>query len=787
MLLSYLKVVLRQMQRQKGYTVLNVVGLGVGLACGFLLLLYVQHEWSYDRFHKKADRIFRVTSTSHMPHGEMTWAAVAEPVAPLLETTFAEIETTTRIRRSPHFVSRNTEHGFYEHNFFYADPTFFEIFDFEVLQGDPATALARPNTVLLTASAATKYFADTDPIGQMLHLDGQHTVEVTGILADPPRNSHLQFAILAPYSTPHGSTPDDDWADTAYTYTLLTANSNASALATKLPDFVENEITVPSIRAIGLLPLTDIWLRSKGITPIDASPQGNLRVVYLCAAIALIILLLACINYMNLATARSLRRSCEVGLRKIVGAHRSQLIYQFFSEALLLTGISLILALVLLEWLIPYANNLMEWSLELHYHAPSAWMLLGSITIGVALLAGSYPALCLSSFRPLVAFRQTGTSRHNRGIRSGLVVFQFAATLILVVSTVVIHQQLTYALTKTDGLSPDNLLVVPIASLGGQAEALRDRLGQESAVAHTTWAEGIPFSWVPTTTYAAEHIEAYSDTTDVLFQEFRMGADAVATLGLTLATGQSLAEGDLADPTRVLLNETAVRHLGWSDPLGKIIRHPTTGITYRVRGVVTDFHTQSVHQPIQPLLIMQADAPYRFLLVRAHAEALVQAAEALQAAWEHVLPNQQPNYFSYNYLLSFAYRGEARLRHLITLFTGLALGIAVLGLLGLATFTAEQRTKEMGIRKVFGASVPRVIMLLLQDVTQRMALAFLLAAPLAYIVMATWLSNFTYHIELGLPTLLLAGGGLLLLALLCVSYQALHTASRNPIETLRYE
>lgn len=785
MLLSYLKVVLRQMQRQKGYAALNVVGLGVGLACGFLLLLYVQHEWSYDRFHEKADRIFRVTSTSPMPHGEMTWAAVAEPVAPLLETTFAEIETTTRIRRSPHFVSRDAEHGFYEHNFFYADSTFFEIFDFEVLRGDPVIALARPNTVLLTASVATKYFEGTDPIGQTLYLDGRQALEVTGILTDPPRNSHLHFAALASYSTPHGSTPSDDWGDMAYTYALLTASSNASALAAKLPDFVETQVTLPSIRAIGLLPLTDIWLHSKGITPIDASPQGNLRVVYLYAAIALITLLLACINYMNLATARSLRRSREVGLRKVVGAHRSQLIYQFFSEGLLFTGISLLLALVLLEWLIPYTNNLMGWSLE--YNAPSTWMLLGSITIGVALLAGSYPALWLSSFRPLVAFRQTGTSRHNRGIRSGLVVFQFAATLILVVATVVIHQQLTYALTKTDGLSPDNLLVVPTASLGGQAEALRDRLVQESAVAHTTWAEGIPFSWVPTTTYATEHIEAYSDTTDVLFQEFRMGADAVATLGLTLAAGQPLAQGDLADPTSVLLNETAVRHLGWSDPLGKIITHPTTGITYRVRGVVTDFHTQSIHQPIQPLLIMQADAPYRFLLVRAHAEALDQAEEALQAAWKHVLPSQQPNYFSYDYMLSFAYRGEAQLRHLITLFTGLALGIAVLGLLGLATFTAEQRTKEMGIRKVFGASVPRVVMLLLQDVTQRMALAFLLAAPLAYVVMATWLANFTYHIELGLPTLLLAGGGLLLLALLCVSYQALRTAFRNPIDTLRYE
>lgn len=785
MLKSYLTATLRQLRRQKGYALLNIAGLAVGMACGFVLLLHVQQEWSYDRFHTKADRIFRVTSATAMPQGDVTWPAVSEPVVPLLAQAFPEIETTTRVSSNSHLVSSNAETQFFEHHFLYAEPSFFEVFDFEIVHGDPATALNRPYAILLTVSAAAKYFGDADPVGQTLRIDGLHDFDVVGLLADPPRASHLTFDFIASYATPHGRTPGDDWGEMTFTYAVLHPSAISAALTTKLPTFIETYVELGSVRSFDLQPLTDIWLHSSALTPIDASPQGNLRVVYLSAGIAIIILLLACINYMNLATARSIRRGREVSMRKVVGANRSQLMYQFFSEAVLFVLISLVLALFLLERLIPYVNTLMGWQLVLSYSTRITWMVLGGVTVFVVLLSGSYPALWLSSVRPIAAFRRTVTSRNNRRMRSGLVIFQFAATMILVVAALVIQQQLTYALTKAHGFAQDDLIAVPTANLGQQAEAFRQQLMQHPAIANATLAESLPFSWIRTTDYFSPPTQTGHTTDTLAFQEFRVGENATETLGLTMVQGD--ASANALSPSSILVNETAVQQMGWAHPIGQTLTGRFSERQYTVRGVVADFHSQSMHHAVQPMLFVQDTAFPRYVLLRTHPDALTEARAAIDATWNRFVPNQRASYFFYDRLIGFAYQHERHLQQLIRIFTAIALGIAVLGLIGLAAFTAEQRTREMGIRKVLGATVLGVVALLAKDVVYRIAIAFLLAAPLAYIVMDAWLAHFAYRVTLGLPTLMLAGGTVLLCALSAVLYQALRAALANPTQSLRHE
>lgn len=811
---NYLTVTVRTLRKHLGYSLINVVGLALGLAGCILIALFVWDELSYDRFHEKVDRIYRVVRQGE----DLSTSAL---LAPTMEDELSEVERSVRI--SPRWfdevlVTRGNT-SFYEEDFFFADPAFFDIFSFPLIRGNPDTALERPFTVVLSETMARKYFGAANPLGRTLAIEGpwgEHDFTVTGVVRDVPHNSHFQFNFLASFATRFETEPTPEeirsWYHVGdYTYILLNEENDVAALQAKMPAFyarhhearlsrIPEEEKPDLTNAYTFQSITDIHLYSH--LERELEPNSEVRYLYIFSAVALLILLIACINYMTLATARSAHRAREVGVRKVVGATRGQLARQFLGESILLSLLAMVLAAAIVQLSLPAFNQLTGKAISLGI-ASVPWfgpaLLLGGL--GIGLLAGSYPALFLSGFRPVRVLKGlTGRSASNAWFRSGLMTLQFAISIGLIAATLIVQHQLDYMKNKRLGLNPEQVLVVStrgkLGTVSQRFGTFKQELLRNPAITHVStinpilparpdrlmelWAEN------PRDASSPEERQAIPRANSV-----SVGMDVLETLDIPLVKGRTFRPADFDSIraengfTPVLINQTAARRFGWEEPLGKEFAccwRPTP----RVVGVVEDFHYQSLKTEIAPLALIPTWWS-RHGLVRVRTDDLASTIDFVETQWEAIAPDYP---FAYTFLddrFAQVYDAEERLAQVFGVFALLAIAIACLGLLGLVAYMAGTRTKEIGIRKVLGASVPDVVALLSKDFLRLVLIAFVIATPVAYGAMGRWLRDFAYRIDLGPAMFLLAGAAALAIALATVSYQALRAAQTDPVEALRYE
>jgi putative ABC transport system permease protein len=804
MLKNYLKIALRNLRRHKGHAFINVLGLAIGIACCVLIGLYVQDELSYDDFHEKASRIYRLASDVKMPQRTGNFAPTSAPMGPALEQDWANVTESVRFGMVPSKML--LEHGgqqFYEDNAFYADPTVFGVFDFALARGNAETALDKPNSVVLTKSAAGKYFGGKDPIGQTLRVNGEWTATVTGVLAEIPSSSHLQFDLLFSFATFEAQRPSatQNWLrNTVYTYLLLAPGSDQSQLKAQLPKFLDRHVgdqlqeTKIDV-SLALQPLTDIYLHSDRLR--EAGPTGNPTRIYVFSAIAIFVLLIACVNFMNLTTARSTRRATEVGMRKAVGAHRSQLAGQFLSEAVLISLMALLTGLVLARVALPAFNALAGKSLSLSalYGGPYLLALIG-LAVGVGLLAGSYPALVLSRFEPAAVLRGlSGSAAGGSGkLRKGLVIGQFAISIALIVGTLVVYNQLQHMKNQELGFKEEHMLTINFEGASQviqQREAVRREFAEIPSVKSATFSSNTPGEKVLINTYTKFAVGG-GQTSEMAMNVFSVDYNFTDTYGLDLAAGRDFTSRRATDSTSAfLINEAAVQKLGFErakQALGKSVSHsPEMAGGGQVVGVVEDFNYASLRQEIEPLLFQVDPGTFRSVSLRLKTGNISATLSDLRQAWQRLVPGRPFEYAFLDQRFDRLYQAQERFGQVFSIFAGLAILIACLGLFGLAAFTAERRTKEIGIRKALGASVPSIVGLLSKDFLKLVGIAFVVAVPAAYYAMHQWLEGFAYRISLGAGVFLLAGLIAVLVALATISYHAVRAARTDPVNALRYE
>ena len=808
MFTNYLKIAFRTLRKQAGYTLLNVTGLAVGIACCLLIGLYVRHEWSFDHFHEKADRLYRLTYENRIgadlppatPDEYRAWGSAA--IAPLLETDFSEVEHAVRLSGRHQILLSQGEHAFQEEDYFFADSAFFEVFSFPLLEGNPATALAQPNSIILTETAAQRYFGNQEAFGQTLRLENEITLTVTGVMADVPANSHLEFDILLSMSTFENDARANDQAYKFdnwgyidfFTYVLLRDGTSAEAFQAQLPAFVQRYNgdalqDPPQSYTLALEPITEAYLSPVG--SFQPGSKGDEASLYLFVVIAAFILLIACINFMNLSTAHATSRAKEVGVRKTVGARRTGLIGQFLAEAILLatvaTGVAVVLAHVTLPLFRMLADK--EISSELLTSVPVAGVLLiGTLLVGV--LAGSYPALVISAFRPSQVLKGNfATSSRGIALRKGLVVFQFAAAIVLIVGTLVVRQQLHYLQERPLGFDDAQQLVLDFggdSAVLSNMESIKEELATLPGVQHVAATRSIPGDYYP---HATTRVEAPDGAMrEVVPGLYEVDTDFLPQIGLEAAAGRLFSSTFATDAEEaLLLNEAAAQELGYADVADVVGKRFTQwGREGVVVGVVKDFNFESLRHEISPLTFRVSPWLNYIVLQVATEDAAGVVAEA-QDKWSQLVPHRPFLYSFLDQSFDAQYRAEDRFGMLFGTFAALAIFVACLGLFGLAAYAAQQRTKEIGVRKVLGASVPSIIGLLSKDFLQLVGIAFVVAVPVAYLAMQHWLDDFAYRIEVGPGIFVFAVVLVLLVAVLTVSYQSIKAALADPVKSLRYE
>ncbi|WP_128546381.1 ABC transporter permease [Larkinella soli] len=808
MLQNYLKIALRNLRRQKAFTAINVVGLAIGLATCIVMMLYVRDELSYDRYHEKADRIVRVVTRGMMGDQSLNMSFVGPPVARDLKREFPEILAAVRLRDyGSQFISYGTN-SFKEESFFGADSTFFQLFSIPVRKGNPDKALSAPNAIVLTETTARKYFGAQDPIGKVLLLGQEkEPLQVTAVMADVPANSHFHFNALISLN---GSKEagGQEWLNNANfnTYLLLPEQYDYRKLEAKLHGVTEKYvgqdlkkfmgITLKQFReagnefGLGLQPLTDIHLHSGPVQGLE--PNGDIRNVYVLTAIALFMLLIACVNFMNLSTATASGRAREVGVRKVLGSVRGQLQLQFLVESVLLAVVALGLALMLVQGSLPVFNQLTEKALSL---AVGSNPLLGpgllAGAVGVGLLAGSYPAFYLSSFRPVAVLKgRVVGGRSGVTLRSGLVVFQFFISITLIIATVVAFRQHRFLFSREMGFERDQVLVIQDSYMLGRNEAvLREKLLQNPRVSRISVSGFVPVG--PTFNNNSSLSPKDDPNKGIVTRLFNVDVDYIPTLGMRLVQGRNFSTDFPTDSSAVILNETGARAYGWpKQAVGKeilrIVDEKGTKQAFRVIGVVKDFHFESLRQRIGPLM-MFLGGNTGSLLVKLKAGNVAEVLPSIKREWEALSPAAPFRYSFLDERFEQSFRQEQKTSEVLTLFAGLTVFIACLGLFGLATYTAEQRRKEIGVRKVLGASVSGIVALLSGEFLKLVGIAIALAVPLAWFAMSRWLNDFAYKVPLDWWVFALAGAVAILIALITVSFQSIRAALTNPVQSLRSE
>ncbi|WP_227686967.1 ABC transporter permease [Spirosoma arboris] len=807
MIRNYLKIALRNLKRQKVSTSINVVGLAIGLATCILIMLYVQDELSYDRYNDKADRIVRVGLKLQMNGKDVGGYSLGQNAARDLKQEFPEVLKVTRIKgQGGEFVSYGTT-SFRQDNLLLADSTFFEVFTIPFLKGNPKRALTEPNTVVLTEETARKYFGNQDPIGKVLSFgNDKRPYRITGVVRNVPTNSHFKFDMLA---TLVGQDQTIDWPGWLYsidyqTYLLLPEHYDYRQLAAKIPQLAEKQmgseiqqflkLTPKQFREKGddfgvfLQPLTDIHLYSRA----ESSQSGNIMYVYVLTAIAAFMLLIACVNFMNLATATAVRRSREVGVRKVLGSVKGQLQQQFLIESVLLAMVALIVGLLVVSLALPFFNQLTGKTLSMNLLIKplmATGLVAGTVLVG--LLAGSYPAFYLSSFKPVFVLKGRVTAgRGSFNLRSGLVVFQFFITISLIIATVTADRQLRYMQAQKVGFDREQVLVIhDTHMLRNNETVFRDKIIRSPQVVTGSISGQVP---VGRTNMDNTTVRTKEDPDQgVMTRFYFVDPEYIPTLGMRMVQGRNFSKSFPTDASAVILNETAVRALGWQkNPIGReLIGHTDdngVNIMYRVVGVVSDFHFESLRQKIGPLAMFLGRNSGN-ILVKTRTDKLPEFLASLKQQWESFAPTAP---FSYSFLddrFEQVYVSEQKIEQILTLFSSLTIFIACLGLFGLATYTAEQRTKEIGVRKVLGASVGSVVALLSKDFLKLVLIALVLASPIAWWGMNQWLKEFAYKVTIDWWIFALAGLLAIGIALLTVSFQSIKAALVNPVKSLRSE
>lgn len=802
MIKNYFKIAIRNIIKHKSFSFINIIGLAIGIACSILILLFVTNELSYDKFHEKADRIYRIAVRASIGDTKINQTYSSSITFQKLLEDFPEIENGIkflRLGRVPIILDKKT---FYESRFYAVDSTFYDVFTIPLIQGNPKTVLSNPNTMVVSKNTAIKYFGNTDAVGKVLTADfgpeGSIDFKITGVSENVPNNSHFHYDLLVSSASFPTYINDPGWSSNNFiSYVVLKKGTSKEGVEEKLKEFTrkymggerfDKWVAQGNFWEYYLQPVTKIHLNSDLNGEFEAN--GNETYVYIFSVISIIILLIACINFMNLSIAKSSLRAKEVGLRKVVGSSRNKLMCQFLSESVLLSYISLALGIVIVEILLPLYRNLIGRQLDIHYFdnfvvIPSL-LALGLI---VGIISGSYPAFFLSSFKPITVFKgNLGSSKGSSWLKNVLVVFQFTISIFLIIGTLVVYQQLKFFQNQKLGFEKDQVLVVSNpGSLGNNIIPFKEALRKFSSVMDVSGSNTLPGKGFSNIGFGAEAVDQ-SFTLNLCVCDY----DFLKTLKLKLAQGRFFSRDFVSDSNAAVLNEKAVELLGWDNPIGKRINNWAQNRgNFVVIGVIKDYHYESLHHKIRPMALFLSGGYYtnveRCISVRLNSENISGTIKYIENTWNNFAQNMP---FEYSFLdedFDNLYINEKQTRKLFTIFSCLAIFIACLGLFGLVLFIADRKTKEIGIRKVLGASVSGIVTILNKSFIKLVLIANFIAWPAAWYAMNRWLQNFAYRIKLSWWMFVLAALISLMIALITVSSQTVKAALKNPVNSLRYE
>ena len=784
---NYTLVTMRNLKKNSTYSLLNIIGLAIGMTAFILISLYVQYELSFDRHYKHADRIYRVIREGR--------AFTPPPLGPELKEKIPEVEMVSRSLRSNNTLVSHEQNHFLEEEFYWVDPEMLEIFSIPFIKGNPETALNDPSAIVLSQKTAIKYFGDADPMGKTLTVSERYDFKVSGVFENMPANSHFVMDLAIPYETYFRVTNNDitSWSSNySYTYLLLHEGSDPQEMENKISPLIE----IPLLKSTGMeepypkyffiQPMTEIHLHSHLEQEIGVN--NDMKYILLFSSIAFLILFIACVNYMNLATARSLRRGKEVGLRKVVGAQRGQLIAQFLGESVAMALLAMIVSILLVVAALPAFNSLVQRQLGLNpLHNPQLFLGLVFTTLFVGLFAGSYPAMRMSGFRP-ISVLSGAFSRSTKGssLRNVLVLVQFAITIFLIVCTIAVRDQLKFIKTVDMGFTKEQIITLPVrlGSIRQNIQSIKTELLQYTDITAVSTSGCLPNNidtftsrdW--TGRNLKEPIPIYYNTTDY---------DYIDLFDMQIVQGRNFSREFPSDETGVfLVNETAVKVAEWESPIGRKLTH-WNGKTGEIVGVIKDFHLHSLHRPIEPLYVFLDNRNFSNIAIKIKSAKIPATIDHVKGVMKKFSPSSPFFYSFFDEVFERAYFTEQRMGRIFGAFAILGIFIACLGLFGLTTLAAEQRTKEIGIRKVLGASDAKIFLLLSKEFIRWVLVANLIAWPLAYFAMNKWLQNFAYRIHIGIVAFLISGGTAFLIAYLTVSYQSIKSARANPVDSLRYE
>lgn len=790
---NHLKSSLRHFWHNKFFSLVNLMGLSIGLAAALLIILYVLDELSYEKHHEQAERIVRVEVEANFEGSTMKLGTAPNRTAPFMKEQLPEVKEAVRV--FPHNFGESASisignENFVETQLYWADSNLFKIFTIPLQRGNPSTALNRTNTIILSTQAANRYFGDQNPIGQILKIDNRYDMEVTGVFADLPGNTHLDFEMIGAFSTiPLGKPERLSWGNASfYTFLLMHDGVAAETLEQKMNATAQANISADRLWFdFKAKPLLDVHLHSKGVED-DSASYGNVSQIWVLSALAAILLLIACVNYMNLATAKSEQRSKAVAINKTLGATGRQMAQQFFLETGLLVFLGLGLSILFIFLVLPYFNEITSKELRLsHLFRPGLLLsLLGGWGI-ITLIAGAYPALFLSSFSPNDILK--GQNREGRGVvsfRKGLVVFQFCVSVVLMICTMVLYQQLKYIGDKQLGFDPEQVVALRVMGIRPASNilSLEQELQQLSTVVSTSLTQSFPGHGASGRSLSKPN-DPEGRGADLT--TCRANPGIIEVLDLNLIAGRSLKRLEEGDSiTQLVLNESAIEYLGWTpeEAIGRRVEADLGPST--IVGVVEDFHFTSLHQQIGLYGFHNRRSEWlQYLLIKLRTTDLREAMTQIENVFDRIAPSTALEYVFLDESLDKLYKSEERLAKVVFIFAGLAIFIACLGLFALAAFATERRIKEIGIRKVLGASVANIVNLLSQDFLKLVLIAIFIASPIAWWVMQSWLADFAYRIDMPWWVFVISAGLAILITLLTVSTQSIKAAMMNPIKSLR--
>ncbi len=804
MIRNYLKIAWRMLVKHKTLSIINITGLSIGIASCLIIMMYVQHELSFDRYHEKADQIVRVVFKGFIGGGDMKEAHVMPPVAETLKRDYPEVLETTRLMDGGTPFIRVGDKAFKGNKMAYADPNFFEVFSFSIIHGNKKTALTAPNSIAVSKQTADKFFGTENPIGKLIRLkDTSSSFTVTAVFDNIPDNSHFHFDLIASIEQISYAKSDNWMTSGFFTYLVLPKGYDYKQLERKLPQTAEKYMGPPIQMAFGinyhqfiekgnsaglfLQRLTDIHLHSD--LNGDLSAPGDIRYVYIFGVIAFFMLLIACINFMNLSTAGASRRAREVGIRKVLGSLHKELIKQFLFESILITFISLIVAVLFLILSIPLLNSIAETRLSALSLISNPWLLPGLFLFGlfVGTLAGSYPAFFLSSFKPVSVLKgKFSAGRNSVSMRSGLVIFQFIASVTLIISIIIIYKQLFFIQHKKLGFDKEQVLVLENTwNLENRQEAFRNELLRNPAVRSVSTASFIPAGnndLNNNAVYPNDKVGQYVKTPFYIVDTAYLN-----TLGIKLIAGRNFS-AEYADSASAIINKTAAEAFGWGkqaigNTLTDHINYEGKEITYRIIGVVEDFHFNSFKERISPMMMVLGGYS-GMMIVKIKTADINGLLDFVKSKWTGDEP------MSYSFMddrFNLMYSAEQKTSEILSIFAGLTLFVACIGLFGLTIFTTQQQTKEIGIRKVLGASSLDITRILSKDFIKLILIAIVIASPIAWYLMNTWLQDFAYRINIQWWIFVITGVFVLIIALITISFQSIKAALMNPVKSLRTE